>query len=155
MQQQQSYFRSLQILFFALLGGQVLFLTMFWFLQQADRPAAQFLEDFWLQAIAVFALIAVGMSMFLSKKFIQNARNQSDLQKKLAAYRFALILSWALAEAATLINGVFYFMSGRLEFLYLAIGVIGFFITLMPRKDKAIADLELNTSEAAELDAKP
>ncbi|MBL7826610.1 MAG: hypothetical protein JNJ57_08275 [Saprospiraceae bacterium] len=145
----QTYFRGLQILFFALLAGQVLLCGLMWFIIPIDRSSPEFTQDIWLNGIGVFSLLLAGLSMWLGKKTTESARVQPNLLQKLVVYRSAKILSWALIEGATMVNVVFFYLSGRIEFMYLAACAIGFFATNIPRKDKLINELDLSSTELA------
>lgn len=147
----KSFFFSLQVLYFALLAGQVMVCLVLYSMFPINQ-ATLYQEDFWLQAIAIFCLAIAGLSMVIRNRLIQQARTQASLPHKLSAYRIACIISWALVESATMVSIVFFFISSRMEFFYLALCAIGFFLTLIPRREKMISELDLSSSEIAELE---
>jgi hypothetical protein len=146
------YFRGLQILFFGLLAGQILMCGVCWYVRETRNEPIEFQEDAWLQGIALLSLAAVGGSLLLRKKMMESARGQSNLMAKFAGARTASITGWAMTEAATLINAVFFFLSSRSEYLYTAAAVIVFFATQLPVRAKIIGELELSSQEEASLD---
>ena len=145
------YLRSLQILFFALMAGQIMVCLMLWVIRK-DTGTPEYQEDLWLQALGIFTLLLLGGSIFFRKKMVENARAQKKLSDKFAQYRQSLVISWALMEGATMVNAIFFFLSGKMEFLYLAGAVIGFFATQAPLRARGIYDLELSWAEQNSLD---
>src|SRR5262245_5123195 len=110
-----AFFRTLQILFFALLGGQVAVLAVIEFLlkprfgtHEFTTKAGQTLsfqpgnEDFSLYVVVygvpLLAFGMLGLAFFLFRKTLTAARAKADLSAKLLAYRTALILKWAFIE---------------------------------------------------------
>lgn len=146
------YFRSLQILFFALLFAQIAICAILWVVRSSEAPTAEFQEDFWLQGITVFALFLLVGSLFFRKKMVDQARAQEGLSAKLSQYRSAQIIGWALMEGTTLINVVFFFLSGKMEFLYIAGVVVAMYATRAPSKMKLVNELELSAGEQNTLD---
>lgn len=146
------YLRTLQILFFGLFAAQLLVCGLFWFVLENPDPSPALQEDRWLQALTTITLLLLGLSIYFRKKQSEKARTQETLRTKLGQYRPALVISWAIMEGATLVNAVFFFLSGKIEFLYIAGAVIALYATNLPSKIKTINDLQLDTNEQAELD---
>jgi|JI10StandDraft_1071094.scaffolds.fasta_scaffold857053_2 hypothetical protein len=152
MQNFAQYFRAIQTLFFGLLSGQVMVCAVLWFVQNEQTAAPGFQEDRWLQFTITFSLFLLGVSYFVRKNLIEKARPQETLIAKLRQYRQAILVGWALIEGATLLNAVFFFLSGKIEFLYIAGALIALFITQIPTKPKLINELDLNTTDQSVLD---
>ncbi len=146
------FFRALQILFFALLAGQILICFVFLFLMESGSQIPSFQVGSWLPGVTVISLLLLGAAMFIRKKSTDWAKEKTSLKEKLGAYRGAQVSGWAITEAATLINGVCFFLSGKIEFLYIAGAVIAFFFTQMPLKNKLINELDLDFNDQNLLD---
>jgi hypothetical protein len=147
------YLHTLLTLYFTLFAAQIFICILFWLKHENGTVSADFQEDIWLQAISFLSLAMLGGSLLLRKKLIEGARLQGALPQKLAQYRSGNTTAWALMEGATLINAIFYFLSGSIEFLYVASAVIGLFATQIPTRAKIIQELDLNMEEQAKLDA--
>ncbi len=145
------FFRALQTLFFALLAGQILICLMFLFLMETDPRTPNVEMGSWLPGSTVASLILLGAALFIRKKLTDSAKEKSSLKEKLAAYRTAQFSGWAITEVATLVNGVFFFFSGKIEFLYIAGTIIAFFFTLLPVKNKLINELDLDSTDQSVL----
>jgi hypothetical protein len=143
--------RSLQILFFALLSGQILVCTILYFIWEIP-PTTEEESDLWLKIASVATIALLGLGMFLRKKNVEQARTQTNLEDKKARYRAALVLQWALTESATMLNVVVFCMTSNMSALSVAAAVILFFAMLMPTRGKLVDELELNFSEQNQLD---
>ncbi len=141
------FFRALQILFFALLAGQVIICLVFLYLLQSGSPTPTFEIGSWLPGITVISLLLLGIALFIRKKSTDWAKEKTTLKEKLGGYRGAQVSGWAITEAATFLNGVFFYLSGKIEFLYIAGTVIAFFFTQIPTKNKLINELDLDFND--------
>lgn len=146
------YFRALRILFFALLAGQILVAIVVYFTQETPPENSSFAQESWLQGAAGFAILMMGLSMFLRKKKVESARNQATIKQKLAEYRLANVQGWALVEGPSLVCTILFMLSGNPEFLYLTAALVCFFATQGPSRDKLVRELDLNGAEQAMLD---
>ena len=148
----QHYFRSLQILFFALLLGQVIFCITLWFIQKPSVGVPEFQKNSWSQGVGLFSLGLVVASYIFRKKLVERAKAQQSISARFTQYRMAQSIGWALAEAATLVNMMFYFTTGNMQQLYMAAACLLFFATQVPLRNKLENELELSASEQGMLD---
>lgn len=90
--------------------------------------------------------------MVLFRTKVNQAKMEPELTAKMAGYRGALVLKYAMLEGPSLFAVIAYLLTGQL--LYLAAPVILIILTLMqrPDKDTAIKELELDYNEQAKLD---
>lgn len=145
------YFRALQILFFALLAGQILVAATVYMVYEPatlENPDAKLYIDLF----GVFALAMAGLAFFLNRKKLETARQQTDMKQKLADYRTACILKWALIEGATIMSVVLFFVTGKTNFLGIASVLIVYFATQFPSRQRLVRELDLSVSERMMLD---
>ncbi len=142
------YFKKLSILYFALLGGQLLFAGVVYFLLS---PAPTTFDDggTFLYIVPAVAVSCVIMSNFLFKNLLNSAKNKSDLSDKFMSYQTAVLVRLALLEAPVLLAIVAYLLTGRLGLLGVGALVILFYLTVRPSKAKAAQELGLSPSEQA------
>jgi len=152
MQNFAQYLRTLQILFYALLGGQLIIALVLWFnVRPQQTPNTQFVA--FDLAIAGIWCMAVAASFFVGKKLIENAREKPDLPGKLGAYRVARIIRYALLEMPVLLCLVsFFFVTSNYGLLLLAAVGIALFATQMPQRNQIVSELDLTESEQLKLD---
>ncbi len=149
----QSYLRSLRVLFLALILGQALVLVVFYVVRLDDLmvpPPERKRLVLQLMMAALAALLA--LSYFLHRNKLASARTQPSLPEKLTVYRTALILRWAPMEAATLLSGVFYWVSGLTFPYYLAGLLLVFFGMQWPNRLDIFNNLHLSNAEQMLLD---
>jgi hypothetical protein len=145
----KEYFRTMNIIFLALVSGQVMFGLIVFFLNQTIDPG-QGLEDLrkiLLILVCVFTAGGYLGGRILFKKRMEAARDMDKLTDKLTEYRAAVIVRFALLEGSSFFAIVAFLLTGELAFLGVAAFIIAIFITLMPSKSNAIRDLELNNLE--------
>ncbi|MGB0931162.1 MAG: hypothetical protein ACPGVB_10320 [Chitinophagales bacterium] len=146
----KQYFKNLQIIFFALLFGQIWFAVCAYFINfyadGFDNSDASFTQI--LQIIAVvLAVSSLLISTQVSKAFINKAKGEKTLKKKLESYRSASIIKYALLEGPSLISSTFLLLTGDLFFFIISLLIIAIFFIHKPSKEKTIADLGLHYTE--------
>lgn len=154
MEPQPNYLRSLQILYKALLIGQLLFAVIVMLLVSkgiAGSGIGISGNTFFYVAIGL-SVVAVGMSYRLFGQKIEEAKQQDSLTAKLDGYRGAFILQLALCEGPALFSIICYFLTGYNMVLILLALLILNFIKLSPTKPKVIQQLELDSEEESLFD---
>jgi len=146
------YFRALQILFFALLIGQISVVAVLYVIHNpAESDAPQDATIFKLALTILLALLS-GFAFFMNRKKLESARAQTTLKEKLTDYRTACIIKWAPLEAGALISAVLFFVTGNAFFLGFATMMIVFFATQFPSRQRLINELDLTATEQMALD---
>jgi hypothetical protein len=145
------YFRALQILFFALLAGQIGVTILLYVVHTPPTVDASWAQEVttWLPLLLV---LQAGLAFFLSRKKLESARSQPTVEGKLEGYRVASILKWALLEGGTLISVVLFFVLGNITFLYYAGMMIVLFATQFPSRQRLVNDLDISANEQMRLD---
>ncbi|MEM6966994.1 MAG: hypothetical protein AAF573_19690 [Bacteroidota bacterium] len=130
-----SPFRDLNILYLALLLGQLMIVATMIFILQGEEIGFSF------DVSNVFHLVGVGVMMtnvtlanFLYSKRIEEARKQKGLASKFEHYRATMILRSALLEGAGLMCIVFFFLEKNYFFLILFLLGLAVFILVRPSK---------------------
>lgn len=138
--------RNNLVVWAAMLIGQVFFCAIAIYLV---KYGAMNIEQTDLNEILLYIvpLIAVGCfsaSYFLFKQRIIALKDIADLNTKIANYRSALILKWALLEGPSFFAIVAYLLTGNYLLLCVAVVIIIIFILTMPNQARFESDLELS-----------
>ena len=145
----REYFKTMLIIWIALIGGQVLFGIITFYLNNNGSydPQEKDLKDIFIYLVPVFAVYGVIAGSIIFKKRLNSSKKKTGLLEKLNDYRAALIIRYALLEGTTFFSLVSYLMTGDLLFLYISILIIATFIIIKPSTKNVINDLELNPGE--------
>lgn len=141
-------FKSVQIIFFALLIGQILFLFISVFLVQSGNVKPNydlFLILFIVDLMIITPAIVIGPMIYRS--FIERANSKKLLEEKFILYRQGVIIKLALVEAPTIFSIVSYLLTGSVIFLILAVGVLILFFFHKPTLEKFSEDFNIPLSE--------
>jgi len=145
----KEYFTSLTIVYFALLGGQVLLGAVSVFLTQFNAVALTdgSLDAVLLIVVSVFTLGGLAASHLLFKNRLAKIEKSDSLILKTGQYRTSLILKLALIEGPTFFAAIGYLLTANYLFLLFFGGLLLFYLTQKPSKPKLISDLQLNAEE--------
>lgn len=148
-------FSTLKLLHSAMLFGQVFFIAIVIYLVYAKHisPPMQ-AQDKELQVIALlFTAAAIFGGGRLFKKKLAEVQDESltVLKERLTKYRAACIIQWALLEAAVLLCGTCFLLTGNYAFLALAAVPLFVFAMRAPVKEKIAGHLQVNSGELDEL----
>ena len=147
---QNSFLKTMSIIFFALLAGQLIFIAIAFFIVTKNPPQSQ--NDDMLNIIVP---ILVGSGLFISnfmfRQLLGKIKNDSSFEIKLEAYRSALIIRYALLEGPSIFSTVAYLLSGNIIFLAFSGVMVLAFMTNMPSRNKATQDLNLSSIETDKL----
>jgi uncharacterized membrane protein len=148
-QTSREYFRTMMIIFIALVTGQVMFGLVALFLQQIGELSPELQDMKMLFLIMVCGFVAGGYlgSRFLFRNSMKTAKEKTSLAEMMAHYRSALIVRYALLEGPSMFAVIAFLITGDYIFLGVAGFIIVIFITMPPTKSNAIRDLELNPDE--------
>lgn len=143
------YFKVLQIIFYALVAGQVMFgFVALLLIQMAGFNAElQDLENILLIIVCVFVFSGYLGSRIFFQVRMKSARARNSLAEKMDDYRGAVIIRFALLEGPSMLSIIAYLITGLWAFLIIAAFIIVIFFALRPTPDKAINDLQLNLNE--------
>lgn len=154
---QQDAFKTLRIIHLGITAGLLMFLIVFLVLigtgqlNPLDPSLERTLQS--VAAVVSVATVLVGFNIF--KRKIMEARNSPAAgEERMAMYRSACILWWAMIEGPGLLSVIGYFITGNHAFTALAGFHVLVLLIFMPRKDNIIVLLKLNAGEVAKLEGK-
>jgi hypothetical protein len=146
--------KALQIIHRAMLSGQILFAGIAFYLNYSGNFVASLKgHDQLLQVIAIvfsFGGFFIGSSLF-KKKMQQLKESSPTLKTKLAAYRSAAIIQWALLEGPVLFSVICFMLVGNYAFFALAVVFILLFAVTTPNKTKMMVLLGLSEEDISEV----
>jgi hypothetical protein len=149
-----AYQRSITVLYSALalgqvaLAGLILLKHLFSDSQLVSDPVLTTALSIVVPFVSLMALL---LAFFLFRMKKNAAATKETLDSKLAEYRVACLLRWALLEFPVFLSLVAYFISGALFFAGLAAAVFALFLITIPSSAKTIRDLNLNFEESEQL----
>ena len=147
---QNSFLKTMRVIFFALLAGQIIFMAVAFFTVNNNPPQSQSDDLF-----NIIVPVAIGLGLFMSsllfKQMLAKIKKDDSFEQKLEAYRSALIIRYALLEVPSIFSTVVYLFSGNIIFLAFSGVMILAFLMNMPSRDKATQDLNLSSIEADKL----
>lgn len=146
--------KTLLILHFALLIGQVLFLLIAAFLVFSRKFPAEldkYAGEFILTA-ALLEIIAVVVARIVFKKRLRTINNGVfNLTQKMEQYRGANITRWAILEGAVLLIIIFFLLTNQWLILIIAVALIFIFFTTRPTAPNIAADLQVTEMDILRL----
>ncbi|MEP0861837.1 MAG: hypothetical protein HRF52_10425 [Ignavibacterium sp.] len=140
--------KTVQIIFFALLTGQLIFLFISVYLVQSGNIKLNedlFLILLMIDLMIVFPAIVLGPMLYRSS--LNKAKSGLSLPEKFNMYRQGVIIKLALVEAPTVFSIVSYLLTGSIVFLIIAIGVLVLFFFHKPTIEKFAEDFNITLSE--------
>jgi len=152
----RSYIRSLSILHFALISGQVIFALVTLFLRTSDAielvPFSPEISKSLLYIVPVVAAGAVLAGGFLFRQKVAHLKMLPASAEKYGGYRSACILRYAITEAPSLVTIVLFLLSGNYYYLAITGAVIIALISLRPSSAALIRHLQPSFEEQAALE---
>lgn len=140
--------KSLQIIFYAMLAGQIIFLFISVFLVQSGNFQVNenlFLIFFIVDLLIITPAIVVGPMIY--RGFINRSLSSKSKEEKFNFFRQGIIIKLALVEAPTIFSIVGFLLTGSVVFLLLAIGVLILFFFHKPTLEKFAEDFNIPLSE--------
>jgi len=144
---QKGFLKTMSIIFYALLAGQLLFIVVALFTVNSIAPQNQDNDTF-----NIIVPVIVGSGMFISnvlfKQLLGKIDNNLSFEKKIEAYRSALIIKYVLLEVPSIFSTTVFLMSGNLMFLAFSAVTILAFLVNIPNRNKIAQELNLSNAEA-------
>lgn len=142
----KEYFKSLYLIFYALIAGQLLFGALAFYLINSGTIVPSLIEletPFIGITVIFFAIVFWGGKALFNLKLLSCKRNK-PLIVKMSNYRMAVFLRFCLLEAPAFLSVIFYMLTGNIILLIISTLITALFFTLKPGKEKAIIDLKLD-----------
>ncbi|MGE4288291.1 MAG: hypothetical protein AB7E36_06350 [Salinivirgaceae bacterium] len=152
MQTSKQYFRTLNVIHYALLAGQLVFAGTVLYLAYGKTQLVDSPKGIFIYVVPLIALLAVLLSQAIYRFRIKKLKSYNSLIPKMTEYQSIFIIRLALIEGASLFAIVVYLLT--VEAIFIAIGVllIVYFVLLRPTRIKIAMDLELNASDKMKLE---
>lgn len=132
--------KILLLVFAALLLGQCIFLGVIVHIHsQGFQLIEEGAEIFQYVAVAL-TLTAIGVSTFLHRNMMNQAKAPSSRPDSISTYRTATIIRLAILEGGNMVNLVFYLLTAKEIFLGLFAVLIAAFFLARPASDKITSD---------------
>ena len=145
----KSYFRVLDLLFYALLGGQLFLAIMVLGLVKLllfKTTIDPYNMLYYFTDLIIVAGTYYGGN-FIYNKMMQKIKDAENLITKFNLMRTAFIIKFALLEAGSFISLVFYILTTDYMFLIIAFMIILLFFISKMNKEKIINDMNLSSEE--------
>ncbi|MFM7021557.1 MAG: hypothetical protein ACKOXB_01160 [Flavobacteriales bacterium] len=141
----KEYLRTLMIIHGALTVGQLLFAGVTVIANNGKEmdPAQEQLSNMLLIMAVLLVSGGIALGSFLFKRRLKQIKDSNNLVDKLNEYSTALIIRFALMEAASLFCIVGYLLTSNYIFLCLAAIIVVMFLVLRPTKASVLRDMEL------------
>lgn len=137
----KTFFGSMNVLFYALLAGQLIFFVVAF--QLKGTTAGEMPEQMKL-IISLMVISFIVISPIFYVWFVKTkAPPGLPLAKRLSIYRNGNIVRWAILEGGCLISLVFFLVTADMFYVYLFLACFTAFLITRPTYAKCIADLKL------------
>ena len=148
----ENFFTTINILFFALLGGQTVYFFIGLFLiQSGNMKGLPGLNTIFMFITPVVVLTSILTSKFIYSKQVASFDRTSSLENKVISYRTNNILKLALLEGANIFNISIMIITANYFFAAFFIIIIALFFLNRPTKEKFIMDYEISSDEAIKI----
>jgi len=148
-QTSQEYFKLMQIIYFALITGQIIFAIISFYLSNTGNFdfSTKELDKIFIYIVLIFVVGGFSGSTLFFRYKLSRIKNKTSLIEKMTEYRSALIIRYALLETPSFFSLIAYLLTGNILFLGLSAIIILFFLTIKPTKNRTIFELKLNVNE--------
>jgi hypothetical protein len=148
----EKFFTTINILFFALIGGQTIyFLVGLFLIQSGNKEGFGGLNTIFMFITPVVVLSSILASKFIYTKQVTTFDKNLLLENKLVSYRTANIVRLALLEGANIFNISIMIITANYFFAALFIIIISLFLLNRPTKAKFILEYEISADDALKI----
>lgn len=148
-QTSKEYFKGINIIYFAIISGILIFMSIAVFLNSINSFATDDAFTVKIITVVLLVLLSAGLlgSQLLFNKKLKQIKEQKDLLAKTAEYRSTLITRYVFIEAPGFFSVIGYLLTGSNIFVILVGITVGILIILRPTREKLITDLQLDITE--------
>lgn len=140
--------KTTQIIFWAILTGQIVFLVIAVFLVQSSKIEANPELTFILMIVILMLVIpAIVVGPMVYRTLLTKSLHKKSVEDKLIAFRQNTIIKLALIEAPVLFSLVSFIITGNYIFAVIALAVLVLFVFHKPTTEKFAEDYKLSVSE--------
>ncbi len=155
----RTQFRVLNILFFALALGQLIFFAVVYYLPQISgslMPTSPELHKYFQYLVPMFVAMGVVGGSFVHMFYINksnSAATQTSLAEKVATYRLANIIRWALLEGGAILCVVALLLTQNKLYAYMFVVAYLVFLSNRPSAGKFARHFNLSDSEVSQMNS--
>lgn len=149
MMQQHDYFKSLTVLFTALIAGQLIFAAMAGYLVLSGAVESRYKDIENVLFILVPVLIIIGRlgGNMIFKTKIRSIHSTMGLKEKLDTYRTAFIIRCAMLQGSVIFAVIIFMLTQVIEMMAFVAGGIFLFYLLKPNKENIAAQLNVSPAD--------
>jgi hypothetical protein len=148
----KNFFKTLDVLFFAFLSGQIIyFIVGLFIIQSGELKGFGGLNTIFMFITPVVVLSCIFASRFIYNKQVTEFDKSLPLENKMASFRTANIIKLALLEGANIITVSIMIITANYFFAVLFVAVIVLVFFNKPSIEKFILEYEISADDALKL----
>ncbi len=137
------------LIYYSLLSGLIIFFVIVMVLvQNRDFLGNTDLDKILVFIVPVFGLIMMYLSRIIYNQSLSKFKSGGSILQKIAHYRTAKIVSWAMIESACFVALVATMLTSNYLYTVVFIFLVGYFILMRPSMESLIRDMRLNSEES-------
>lgn len=141
--------RVTNTIYYSLITGLLLFfIVVMVFIQDNDPTAGKEIDNIFTFLVPIFGLMMMFISRMIYNQMILKFDSAENLLQKIAHYRTAKIVSWAMIEGACFFALVATMLTSNYLYVAVYIFLIGYFFLMRPSKESLVRDMRLNSEES-------
>ena len=141
--------RITNAIYYSLVTGLLIFFVIVIVLiQDKDPSTGKDVDNIFTIIVPVFGLMMMFISRMIYNQMLAKFDVNISLLQKLANYRTAKIVSWALIEGACFFALVATMLTSNYLYVAVYIFLFGYFFLMRPSKESLIRDMRLNSDES-------
>lgn len=137
----------LNLIYFALVAGLIVFMAVIVILNSRQDPANFQPVGVFIYLVPVSSFLAILGSIYIPKYKLPDINNKKDLNEKLSYYQSLLIIKWALLEGGAIIALVSFMLTGYFMLGGFALLLILYLILQKSSRYKLLQDINLNDED--------
>lgn len=135
--------KTLAILFFAMLAGQIIFaLVSLWLVSSGAFEATPALRNPFLMIVPLLVFGGFIAGNYQGRRLLLKAQEAETPEEKLNIYRSSMLMRFALPEGPSLMAIIAFLLTGERLFLGFTGMILFYFVTLYPSATRISNDLE-------------
>jgi hypothetical protein len=137
------------IIFYSLLSGLLIFFAVVIVItRDMDNSGNADIDKIFLFIVPVSGFAIMLLSRMVYTQMISRFNSGGSIIQKIAYYRTAKIVSWAMIEGACFLALVATMLTSNYLYIVVFLFLIGYFILMRPSKESLIRDMRLNLEES-------
>ncbi|MBX2846670.1 MAG: hypothetical protein KTR13_10705 [Saprospiraceae bacterium] len=148
-QEVTSNLRSLSVIHAALCMGVIIFLSVIYFGLKPEKLEPT--NTIFLILGGMLVLTGISASLIFYRSLLSKLNEADSIGAKFTTYRSASIIRYALLEGPTLVNSVFFLLTGNPIHLYIALAGVAILFLSRPTLQQFVNDARLTGDERRSL----